>query len=62
MSKEELYKELISAASENDYISFREKAVEITKIETEEHPGVQAYRQDMKYYDNIIKSLNINEE
>lgn len=49
---------MIKAASEKDYISFKNGAIEIIKMKTAEHEGVKAYKDDMAYYTDIKDKMS----
>lgn len=49
---------MIKAASEKDYISFKNGAIEIIKMKTAEHEGVKAYKYDMAYYTDIKDKMS----
>lgn len=49
---------MIKAASEKDYISFKNGAIEIIKMKTAEHEGVKAYKDDIAYYTDIKDKMS----
>jgi hypothetical protein len=56
--KVEAIKAAIVAATENDYVTFKEHMDVVVLATTDEHAGVQAYREDMDYYAQISDALN----
>lgn len=58
MDKVEAIKAAIVAATENDYVTFKEQMDVVVQAATDEHPGVQAYREDMGYYAQFSDALD----
>jgi len=54
----EEFNTMVKAATEKDYVGFKEAMLGAVQNKTDEHPGVQAYREDMKYYDDLKSALD----
>jgi hypothetical protein len=57
MEKVEAIKAAVIAAADSDYVTFKEQMDVIVRAVTAEHPGVQAYREDMNYYNQFQDAL-----
>ena len=58
MDKVEAIKAAIIAATDSDYVAFKEHMDVVVQAVTDEHPGVQAYREDMGYYAQFSDALD----
>ncbi len=47
----------ISAAADKNYFEFTKNIEAIVQQKVDNHPGVQAYRDDLKYYQDFTKGL-----
>lgn len=47
----------ITAAAEKNYFEFVKNIDTIVQQKVDKHPGVQAYRDDLKYYQDFTKGL-----
>lgn len=54
--KEEI-KQALSNAIDNNFVDFRSHIENAVQIKTSEHPGVQAYKEDMNHYNSIFNAI-----
>lgn len=56
------YKDTIKAAINNaitnNYVDFSKNIQQAVQLKTNEHPGVQAYKEDMSHYQGISNALS----
>lgn len=48
---------IIKAAVDKDYVSFKDNMIQLTQAKVDNHPGVQAYREDMRYYKDFSSAM-----